>query len=354
MLARTVRVLALVAAASLISACGRTGLELLSFPTADDAGAAKDAGMDRDAVDAADAPEDSPRELDVVEEPDGPDCGAPWVLFALAAPTMGGAGEMNAIYALRADGTEGHLVPLSNSAVAYPSVSPDGTHLLYANASRSALYLHTFGSAAPDVQLDTQGGVGLGSVSPDDRTVVFGDGQNLFLVGAGADAGPEETLVLEPQPNAAGSPVFTQDSRSVVFSTAGAIEFIDVDGGSRQTLLREVGVTFPSPTFSPDYGELAVILSCGGPLELRAYATASLPAACETGRLVAMLPASAKRVPAGPSWGPSGVIAYSDSQNVWLVKAVGGAPQNLTADLTHAPMTSAIDPTWAPSCTVLR
>ena len=188
-------------------------------------------------------------------------------------------------------------------------------------------------------------------MSPDGRTVVFSDGQNLYLVGAGVDAGPEQSLLVEAQPNAAGSPVFTQDSEGVVFSTQSLVQSIRVDGSGAETLLTETSRSFPALTLSPDYGQLAVVVSCsGGPAELRVYPFDSLPAPCGSGNVVAAVQVLPDAY--GPSWGPTGLIAYTDDQDIILVSTAGGSPITLTSGLTSS-TTRATSPTWAPACTVL-
>src|SRR5580692_12642450 len=55
----------------------------------------------------------------------------PWLLFDIVydtgTPTAG-------IYAMRADGSSGHMVTLPHGPAFFPRVSPDGSKLLYATA----------------------------------------------------------------------------------------------------------------------------------------------------------------------------------------------------------------------------
>jgi|HubBroStandDraft_2_1064218.scaffolds.fasta_scaffold49174_2 Tol biopolymer transport system component len=336
---------ALVAAGYLVSACGsRTGLDITSSSASAEAGAGPDA---TDGAQPQDAELDTTPPSDATEEPEASSCGAPWVLFSLLQITEDGGGQLAQIYARRADGTDGHVLPLPVSQVAFPSVSPDGTELLFANYSLSALYLYRFGDGSYQ-ELQTGGGVGYGAVSPDGRTVVFGDGKDLLKVSV--EDGGEQTLVTESQPNAAGHPVFTRDSQTVVFGATSVVQSVRVDGSDTQTLLSESNESFPDPTLSPDYRELAAVVSCGGPLELRVYPFESLPASCDSGRVVTEVPSSPFYY--APSWGPDGLIAYAGNQDVFVVSSAGGTPRNLTADLT-TPASPAGDPTWAPACTVL-
>jgi Tol biopolymer transport system component len=334
----------LVAAGYLVSACGsRTGLDVAGSSATADSGAGPDVA---DAAQAPDAVLDAPGPSDATEELEASSCGAAWLLFTLVKITDDGGGRLSQIYALRADGSDGHVLLLPISQVTYPSVSPDGTELLFANSSLSALYLYRFADRT-NQELDTSGGVGYGAVSPDGRTVVFGD-TDLFRVSV--EDGGEQTLVMESQPNAAGNPVFTRDSQTVVFGATGVVQSVRIDGSDTQTLLSESNESFPNPTLSPDYRELAAVVSCGGPLELRVYPFESLPAPCDSGRVVTEVPSSPPYY--APTWGPDGLIAYTGTQDVFVVSAAGGTPRNLTADLT-SPASPAGDPTWAPACTVL-
>ena len=274
------------------------------------------------------------------------DCGAPWVLFTLVATMVDAGTQSVQIYARRSDGSDGHVVSLPVSPATNPSVSPDGTELLYSNGSLSQLFVYRFADRS-NQPLVTQGGVGHGSISPDGRTVVFGDGQNLHLVGVDTDSGAERSLLAEPMGNAAGYPVFTQDSSTVVFGANQVVQSIAVDGSHLETLLTQSDM-FPNVTLSPDYTQLAAVVECGaGSFELRVYDFASLPAPCEAGRVVTTVPSSAYYY--SPSWGPAGQIAYADRQDVFVVSALGGTPRVLTSDLT-GPMSPAFDPSWAPAC----
>jgi Tol biopolymer transport system component len=304
---------------------------------------AADASMEEDANDAT-HPVDSPVTADVADEPDASPCGAPWVLFTFVRIEEGGAEQTIQIYGERADGTDGHVLSLPIPQAENPSVSPDGTELLFTDQTLSELFLYRFSDGSYG-QLRTAGGVGPGAVSPDGRLVAFGDGQNLFLIGV--HGAMQRSLVME-EPKAAGSPVFARDSRTVVFSAEGVVQSVALDGSGLSTLITEEGNSFPDPTFSPDYTELAAIVSCGGSTALRAYPSGSLPAECASGRVIAVLPSGAPPYLA-PSWGPTGLIAFSDAHDVFLVSASGGAPVRLTAELTTR-HSYAAGPTWAPAC----
>jgi Tol biopolymer transport system component len=335
---------------ALLSACGsRTGLE--PFSSQVDGGESRDATPDvdgSDAPDAPDAPEADVRDArDVTVEPDA-SCGAPWVLFTLIDNMVDAGTQTIHVYARRADGTGGHILPLPGSEAEHPSVSPDGTELLYSNNSIGQLFLYRF-SDGSNQSLATAGGTFPGAVSPDGRAVVYSDEINLWLVGTGADAGAERSL-LKPGHQAA-YPVFTKDSSTVVFSAPYVVQSIAVDGSHLETLLTQSAMS-PFVTLSPDYTELAAIVQCSdrpyhSPYELRVYDFASLPAACESGRIVTTVSISPEYLT--PSWGPTGLIAYSDGQDIFTVSSGGGTPADLTADLT-APLSAASDPTWAPSC----
>jgi Tol biopolymer transport system component len=275
------------------------------------------------------------------------DCGAPWLLFTwipVSAPDTSGS----RIYAERADGTEGHVLALPHPDAAYPSATPDGTGLLYADASLDQLYLYDF-AGKTERQLATMGVVGFGSVSPDGQTVVYGDGNDLFVVGVD---GPPDDVTLVPgydlPTGAAGYPVFLPDSQTVVFGAGGEVESIRIDGSGMTTLLSDEAIeTFPNPALSPDREELAAVVSCDGvTYEVRTYPLASLPAPCETGKVATEV--SGSPVYYDLAWGPTGLIAYSGGVEVFVVSASGGAPADFSGVMTEAD-----EPTWVSGCVAL-
>jgi len=281
---------------------------------------------------------------------DAADCGAPWVLFTLLKES--GTASTTGIYARRADGSDGHLLALPQAEASYPSTTPDGTALLYAGPSVESLFLYAFagGTSRP---LDTMGKTGFGSVSPDGQTVVYGDGNDLWVVGASGS--PAQHLLVEASSTpsgAAGYPVFEQDSQTVVFAVGGLVQSIQAGGGGLSTLLTDSAPgTFPNPALSPDRQQLAAVVSCdGASYELRVYPLASLPAPCTAGAVVTTVSSAPPYYDL--AWGPTGLLAYSGGDDVFLVGATGGVPVNLTADLTGV-LASASEPTWAPACAAL-
>lgn len=284
---------------------------------------------------------------------DAASCGAPWVVFSVISSTPGGTSSIR-IFARRADGTGGHFLALPQPQVTYPSATPDGAALLYAGPALAHLFLYNFADGT-NRQLDTMGQVGFGSVSPDGQTVVYGDGNNLWIAGVN---GPPQQHILVPgnvtPTGAAGYPAFRQDSRTVVFAEGGLVESIQVDGSGLSTLLGDSSPgTFPNPALSPDGQQLAAVLSCdGATYDLRVYPLASLPASCTAGAVVTSVSGTPPYYDL--AWGPTGLIAFSGGDNVFLVSATAGAgaPTNLTADLT-GPMASASEPTWVPACAAL-
>src|SRR5580692_1309402 len=71
------------------------------------------------------------------------DCGAPWLLFTWIPATADDT-TSSRIYAERADHTGGHALALPHPDAEYPSATPDGTGLLYADASMEHLFLYDF------------------------------------------------------------------------------------------------------------------------------------------------------------------------------------------------------------------
>jgi hypothetical protein len=276
------------------------------------------------------------------------DCGAPWVVFTLIQD----ADSTSHLYARRADGSDGHLVTLSQDEASYPSTTPDGTALLYAGPELQHLYLHHFADGT-DTVLDTLSQVGFGSLSPDGTLVAFGDGNDLWIVGLSGS--PAQQLLISGQATptgAAGYPVFTADSQTVIFAVGGLVQSIHPDGSALTTLISDSSIdTFPNPALSPDAQQLVAVVSCDGTaFEMRTWPVSSLPAPCTTGTVVTTVPGGTPYY--DQAWGPTGLIAYSGGHDVFLVSATGGTPTNLTADITGT-TASASEPTWVPACVAL-
>jgi WD40-like Beta Propeller Repeat len=291
---------------ALLAACGaRTGL------------IAQDGGSPPDAAVTFDAGCAQPR---------------PWLLFDIldyAGTAPGG------IYAMRSDGTAGHPVSLPHSPAFFPSVSPDGSKLLYATSlypdggydggADSALYLYDFASQTSTL---------------DGKTVAYVSGYSLH------DIAPDGTndLALLVGPNNCGTgyghPVFASDSSTIVYGTGGIIGAIGIDGSGNETLLTAIAGSFqyPNPAFSPDYQRIVMGAFCdqSTPNALRIYAYASLPGAtCESGQLLADVSnGAASNMANDPSWSPGGLIAYGSGQDVFVIDASGGTPTNMTSGLT--------------------
>jgi Tol biopolymer transport system component len=290
----------------------------------------------------------------------------PWLLFDIfdeTGTTPGG------IYALRADGTAGHPVTLPHSPAFYPSVSPDGSKLLYATSLPpdadvdggvdSALYLYDFASQSSTLVVTTQQ-LTYSALSPDGKTVSYVTGYSLH------DIAPDGTndLALLVGPNNCGTgyghPVFASDSRTIVYGTGGIIGAIGIDGSGNETLLTAIAGSFqyPNPAFSPDYQRIVMGAFCdqSSPDALRIYEYASLPqTTCESGqRLVDVSGGAASNMANDPSWAPEGLIAYGSGKDVFVIAASGGSPTNMTAELTGDGGTfTASDPVWAPACAMI-
>jgi Tol biopolymer transport system component len=297
-----------------------------------------------------------------IDAPVGASCSKPaWLLFDVSqqGPT-GGFG----IYAMRADGSELHRVTLPNGPGIFPSVSPDGTKLLYAsyqppeaglpNGDDSALYAYDFASGTSTLVVTTQG-LTYSALSPDGRTVAYVSSYSLH--DAASDGTHDLTLLSGPDPNSGtgfGHPTFAGDSRTIFYGGGGFVGSIGVDGTGNQTMLMPGGVQYPNPAFSPDYTQVAVGALCqSGEQALRVYPVSSLPGAtCESGRVLADVNFGASPNEANdPSWGANGLIAYESSPDVYVIPASGGTPTDLTASMTgDAGTVTAQDPVWAPAC----
>jgi Tol biopolymer transport system component len=291
-------------------------------------------------------------------------CSKPaWLLFDVSQP--GPTGGLR-IYAMRADGSELHPVTLPNGPGIFPSVSPDGTKLLYTSypppdaglpgGDDSALYAYDFASGTSTLVLTTQG-LTYSALSPDGRTVAYVSSYSLH--DAASDGMHDVTLLSGPDPNSGtgfGHPTFAADSRTILYGAGGFLGSIGVDGTGNQTLLSIMPGSFqyPNAAFSPDYTQVAVGALCqSGEQAMRVYAVASLPGAtCESGRVLTDVNFGASPNEANdPSWGSNGLIAYESYPDVYVIPASGGTPTDLTESMTgDAGTVTAQDPVWAPAC----
>jgi Tol biopolymer transport system component len=293
------------------------------------------------------------------------DAGCPdplWLLFNLRDHS--GKAPRSGIYAMRADGSAGHWLPLPHSPALNASVSPDGSRLLYATyapvedgGADSTLYAYDLATQTATAIVSTTG-LTYSALSPDGKTVSYVSDYSLKAV----DADGANDRLLIPGPNDQGSgyghPVFEPDSRTIVYATGGIIGAIGTDGSGNGTLLEAIpgSLQYPNPAFSPDYQRIVVGLFCSrsSPYALRVYPFASLPgASCESGQILTtdLTEGSSPNAANDPSWGPNGLIAYASAYDVFVIDANGGSPRNMTAALTgDAGTISAADPVWAPGC----
>jgi len=288
---------------------------------------------------------------------------APWLLFDV----MEHEGPIYLrIYATHADGTGGHFVILPHDHAAFPSVSPDGTKLLYATALPpdagggpdvdSALYVYDFASHSDSLVVTTSQ-LTYSALSPDGRFVSYVSGYTLRAIGS--DGSNDHALLSGPsdQGSGYGHPTFAADSRTVLYGTGGEVGAIEVDGSGDRNLLDAIPGSFqyPNPAFSPDYQRIVVGAFCSqtSPYALRIYAYSSLPGTtCDSGQLLVDVNDGASfNLANDPSWGPDGRIAYASGKDVWIIEATGGTPTSLTAALTADGGTvQAADPVWVPGC----
>lgn len=285
-----------------------------------------------------------------------------WLLFDTFDPTGAGA---SGIYAMRADGTAGHTVPLPHAPALFPSVSPDGSKLLYATfldtdggadgGDDSALYVYDFASRTASLVVTTSQ-LTYSAMSPDGKTVAYTTGYSLHAIAP--DGTNDRALLVGPNCGAGyGHPTFTADSQTILYATGGVIGAIGTDGTSNETLLSAIPGSFqyPNPAFSPDYRRIVVGVYCDqdSPQALLIYPYASLPGAtCESGQLlVDVNDSSAPNLANDPSWGSNGLIAYGSGQDVYVIDAAGGTPTDMTSGLTgDGGSVTASDPVWAPGC----
>jgi hypothetical protein len=286
----------------------------------------------------------------------------PWLLFDLSDANNP---ESEGIYAMRADGSDPHPLTLPHSPAYFPSVSPDGGHLLYATfqgqdaGGGALLYLYDFASRTASLVVQTPQ-LTYSALSPDGQTVAYVNGYSLHDVAP--DGSNDRTLLAGPNSDGSGygHPTFF-DSSTILYGTGGVVGSIGVDGSNNQTLLTTIPGSFqyPNAALSPDDTHIVIGAYCdqGSGDAIRVYPYASLPgASCASGTVLAAAQESASPNDGAndPSWGPDGTIAYGSGQDVWVIPASGGTPMNMTSDLTgDGGVHAATDPVWAPGCAAL-
>jgi hypothetical protein len=293
----------------------------------------------------------------------------PWLLFDVFDDTAQGATGATGIHAMRADGTGERRVDLPHGPALYPSISPDGSKLLYATflpldaeadgGDDSALYMFDLASHTTTLVVTTMQ-LTYSALSPDGQTVAYVTGYSLHDIAP--DGTNDRALLNGPNNDGSGygHPTFAADPRTILYGTGGIIGAIGIDGSANQTLLTTIPGSFqyPNPAMSPDDTQLVMGGNCSQdtPDALRVYPFASLPgASCESGQILTMVSdGSSSNSANDPSWGPNGLIAYASGQDVYVIPATGGTPTNMTAGLTgDSGAISASDPVWAPACATL-
>jgi Tol biopolymer transport system component len=288
--------------------------------------------------------------------------GSPWLLFDLFAQSS--SGYLGGIYAMRADGSAGHSLILPSMPALYPSVSADGSHLLFVNPAdlpdgggQDALFLYDL--ATHSARQVASGSTLLSSaLSPDGQTVAYTAGLDIRVVGA--DGTGDRLLLQGPAPEDCaiggyGAPVFLGNSRTILYGTAGTVGRIDIDGSNQADLLSEEDwiVLFPNAALSPDGLSVGAFTACDPSANegtLRVYPYASLPAPCASGRPVTQAEQSSfGNESNNPTWSATGMIAFAQVNDVYVVDPDGGAVTNMTATLTGDGGV-ADDPAWAPPC----
>ena len=283
-----------------------------------------------------------------------PDCGAPWVLFTFESEVPGQPAVGSEIHARRADGSDAR-VSRCRRRRRYPSITPDGTGLLYAGPSLQSLFLYDLAGGA-EQQLDTTGQVGFGTVSPDGATVVYGDGNNLWVVGVGGALVQQLLVPSGSTPTgAAGYPAFERDSKTVVFAEGGTVSADDRDGRLRpRHVAHGGGAATPSPTRrshrtasrSPRWSRAtSPRTSCAR------TRFASLPAACASGAVVTTVPGSPPYYDLGV--GARGAHRVLRRERRLPRQRCGRRPAGISPRSITGPDASASEPAWAPACAVL-
>ncbi|HSQ68200.1 MAG TPA: hypothetical protein VLM85_33550 [Polyangiaceae bacterium] len=273
----------------------------------------------------------------------------PWILFDYAD---GSTGTSN-IYAMHADGSALHPVDLGGNRGSWPSISPDGTKLLYVEIANDGetIVLRDLATHAEHTVADGSYPT-KAAISPSNALIAYGDQQDLRIVSA--DGTGDHVLAHGDVSGWCGYPAFSTDSSTVYFAAGSKLESIHADGSATQALTQDqptsnYGALGWGGSLSPDGARLAAPFVCGV-LQLRVLPVASLPGdPCAAGTKLAEMAAGFAATWAAPSWGPGDVIAYHDGKDVLLVGASGGASTNITSKFTNTKGWAG-NPVWAPGC----
>jgi hypothetical protein len=330
-------------------ACGaRTGFyedDVSGAGGDDDSGASVDAGPDAPGVPFEAAPSCA-------------NADRPWLLFELEGPQT-----PLSVYAMRIDGTDGHTVPLAHSSSLYASLSRDETKLFYVSyedadgGNEGVLYRQDF-AAGTTTRILQGNSPTYSTLSADGSTIVYTLGYDVHAVNA--DGSNDRPLLVQPQdvPWGYGHPVFLGASNTVLYGLGGAFGSIRADGSGDQTLIAEGtnGFDYPNPAASPDLTSLVAAVMCPDDSQtwLRLYPFASLPGSCDSGtQLVATQGfSSSPNSAADPAWGPTGLIAFADAKDIYVVDPAGGPARSVTTALTGT-SGEAFDPIWASGCAAI-
>jgi hypothetical protein len=283
----------------------------------------------------------------------------PWLLFDMRSGQGSGGAS---IYAMRADGSDGHTSNLPHAPSYFPSVSPHGTKLLYATPFTgtggvdSALYAFDLVTHTEQLVITTTQ-LTYSALSQDEQTVAYVSAYSLHA--AGFDGTNDRVLLQGPNGDGSGygHPTFA-DSQTVVYETGGAFGAIGIDGaGNRLLVTQTATLLYPNVAFSPDHQRIVAGVFCDQttPLALVVYDYASLPAPCTSGQVLTQVDESASFNGANdPSWSATGLIAYGSDDDVYVIDASGGTPRNMTQGLTgDSGIITAEEPVWAPGCALV-
>jgi hypothetical protein len=278
-----------------------------------------------------------------------------WLLFDYSA----GDGD---IMAMRANGSDFRHVSLPHGPGFFPSVSPDGSMLLYAGLPteppstdggvNSALYLYDLTTHVESLVVNTVD-LTYSALSPDKQLVAYVSGYSLHSIRY--DGTDDVALLTGPDSNGFGygHPGFAADSFTVVYGGGGTLGAIHADGTDDVALFSEGDVyNYPNAAFSSDHTQLVAGTLCGpeAPFALSLFDYAALPAACTSGTILASVDASSSpNLANDPSWNPSGLIAYASGVDLFTIPVTGGTPTNITKALTKGGATAS-DPVWLPAC----
>ena len=246
------------------------------------------------------------------------------------------SGDGNDKIAVSADGGDTRVVEIvglpTNTAVANPAVSPDGTTIAFRGVG--GLYVAPSGGGL--ARLLARGGVVFPSWSPDGRRIAFVDAGNypyrrptlLWLIGADGSGLTEISSVESPK---GGQVAWSPDGSTIAYGDVlGGISTVRLDGSAPRVLVPYNGQTASDPAWSPDGKRVAFV-----------------------GNNVAICVVNADGTrPARLTYTPGPSTLSTDP--AWQPLPTGSSPAGAPVDPSGPPASWDRNRSWAPACVLPR